>query len=240
MQTFEKGRYRARCAETRSDAERAQVFRSQCFGLTSAHDADHLDDICTHVLIEERTTGDLVCYFRIVVMRADQLDVCYAAQFYDLGALGQLDGPLLEMGRFCIDPARKDPDILRLAWGALTRLVDRHNVRLLFGCTSFKGNEPSPYNDAFALLKNRHLAPSHRAPLIKAAETYDFAKRVDAVQSMRNALHQMPPLLRSYLAMGAWVSDHAVIDRALNTLHVFTGLEIEAIPVGRQRLLRSI
>ncbi len=44
----------------------------------------------------------------------------------------------------------------------------------------------------------------------------------------------MPPLLRTYLMMGGWVSDHAVVDRQMNTLHVFTGLEIGAIPPGAQ------
>ncbi len=50
----------------------------------------------------------------------------------------------------------------------------------------------------------------------------------------------MPPLLRSYLLMGGWVSDHAVVDRQMNTLHVFTGLEISAIPAARKRLLRAV
>ena len=50
----------------------------------------------------------------------------------------------------------------------------------------------------------------------------------------------IPPLLRTYLAMGGWVSDHAVVDRAMNTLHVFTGLEIAAIPEARKKLLRAI
>ena len=40
--------------------------------------------------------------------------------------------------------------------------------------------------------------------------------------------------------MGGWVSDHAVIDARLNTLHVFTGLEIAAIPPARARALRAI
>ena len=49
----------------------------------------------------------------------------------------------------------------------------------------------------------------------------------------------MPPLLRSYLTMGGWVSDHAVVDRDLNTLHVFTGLEIASIPAARAKALRA-
>lgn len=49
----------------------------------------------------------------------------------------------------------------------------------------------------------------------------------------------MPPLLRSYLALGGWVSDHAVVDPGLQTMHVFTGVEIGAIPPARRRLLRA-
>jgi len=39
----------------------------------------------------------------------------------------------------------------------------------------------------------------------------------------------MPPLLKTYLAMGAWVSDHAVVDLNMKTLHLFTGMEISKI-----------
>jgi hypothetical protein len=38
--------------------------------------------------------------------------------------------------------------------------------------------------------------------------------------------------------MGGWVTDHAVIDYDLNTLHVFTGVEISRVPAARARLLR--
>ena len=40
--------------------------------------------------------------------------------------------------------------------------------------------------------------------------------------------------------MGGWVSDHAVIDRDLDTLHVFTGLAIAAIPPHRAAALRAL
>jgi L-ornithine Nalpha-acyltransferase len=70
---------------------------------------------------------------------------------------------------------------------------------------------------------------------------FRFARRIDgAGPDPRRAALSMPPLLRTYLAMGGWVSDHAVVDRALNTLHVFTALEIAAIPPARARALRLI
>ena len=40
------------------------------------------------------------------------------------------------------------------------------------------------------------------------------------------AYNFLPPLLKFYLRLGGKVSDHAVIDRDLDTLHVFTYLDL--------------
>jgi putative hemolysin len=145
------------------------------------------------------------------------------------------------MGRFCIHPDWHDPDILRVAWGAMTAWVDREGVEMLFGCSSFVGTDAADYLDAFALLKDRHLAPRRWLPRVKAPQVFRFARRLRArTPDLARAMRGMPPLLRTYLMMGGWVSDHAVVDRDLGTLHVFTGLEIRAIPPARARLLRGV
>jgi L-ornithine Nalpha-acyltransferase len=36
---------------------------------------------------------------------------------------------MVEMGRFCIHPDCRDPDILRVAWGAMARVVDDEGWR---------------------------------------------------------------------------------------------------------------
>jgi L-ornithine Nalpha-acyltransferase len=48
-------------------------------------------------------------------------------------------------------------------------------------------------------------------------------------------LPRLPPLLRTYLGMGGWVSDHAVVDRELDTLHVFTCVEVGQRTTGSGR-----
>ena len=147
---------------------------------------------------------------------------------------------MVEMGRFCMAPEVHDPDILRVAWGAMNRYVDAHRVEMLFGCSSFAGTETAAYEDAFAMLKERHLAPSRWLPRVKAPNVFRFARRLRSKPDAQRAMLTMPPLLRTYLMMGGWVSDHAVVDRDLNTLHVFTGLEIAAIPASRKRALRAV
>ncbi|MEO0633593.1 MAG: hypothetical protein AAFY52_05600, partial [Pseudomonadota bacterium] len=132
------------------------------------------------------------------------------------------------------------PDVLRVAWGAMTAYVDAHGVELLFGCSSFAGTETADYLDAFAMLKARHLGPKRWLPRVKAPKVFRFAARLRRKPDVKKAMLRMPPLLRTYLMMGGWVSDHAVVDEGMNTLHVFTGLEIRAIPPARKRLLRAV
>jgi putative hemolysin len=165
----------------------------------------------------------------------------YSAQHYELSALEAYAGPMVEMGRFCIDPDITDPDILRVAWSAMTRFVDARGVEILFGCSSFQGTEAESYLDAFALLTAQHLAPKRWLPKVKAPNVFRFADRLRLrPPNRKQAMLRMPPLLKTYLVMGGWVSDHAVVDRDMNTLHVFTGLEIKAIPPARARVLRAI
>jgi putative hemolysin len=253
-----KARYRARLAESEADVRRAQALRYRTFragpdapavpagvpvpppGPATPVDADRFDAVCRHVLVEEVRTGRLVCCFRFLPLHdGSEIGRSYSAQYYNLKALESFKGPMIEMGRFCVDPAYRDPDIIRAAWSAMTRYVDENGVELLFGCSSFHGTDADYYHDAFALLAERHLAPKRWLPRVKAPRVFRYARKLRLKKpDLVLALRRMPPLLRTYLHMGGWVSDHAVIDSDLNTLHVFTGVEIKAVPKKRARLLR--
>lgn len=237
---LEKGHYVARLARWDVDGDRVQDLRARCFGVGPAQNDAFFDGRADHYLIEDRAGGGLVCGFRLQKLAGAELAHSYAAQYYDLSALEAYRGPMLELGRFCVCPDRRDPDILRMAWAVMTDVVDREGIDMLFGCSSFAGVETTPYLDAFALLRARHLAPARWMPGIKVADVFPFAAELRRAPDGQRAMRSMPPLLRTYLLMGGWVSDHAVVDRQMNTLHVFTGLEIGAIPENRKRLLRAL
>ncbi|MEM6634804.1 MAG: GNAT family N-acyltransferase [Pseudomonadota bacterium] len=245
-------RYRARQADGAEDIRAAQSLRYACFiaggeAKVSALrqgglDIDPHDTVCRHILIEETASGLLVGCFRLMTLTGgSEIERSYSAQFYGLGALATYRGPMLEMGRFCIAPGHSHPDVLRVAWAALVRIVDETGAELLFGCSSFQGCEADGYLDAFALLAEKHLAPHRWRPGRKAPSVFRFAERLRPQRAdAKKAILCMPPLLRSYLTMGGWVSDHAVVDRDLGTLHVFTGLEIANVPPARARSLRHL
>ncbi|UWP93151.1 GNAT family N-acetyltransferase [Aliiroseovarius crassostreae] len=250
-------RYRVRLADGEGDRIATQKLRFRCFRAGQAsqpdptgqelRDHDAFDAHCRHVLIERTEDGALMACFRLLPLASGaEIARSYSAQYYDLSALSTYSEPLLELGRFCIAPdgveEAEGADILRLAWGEITRVVDAERIGLLFGCSSFQGTDVVRYLDVFGVLRQAHLAPARHAPRRKAPEVVPFDKDDPGGRppDRNQALRLMPPLLRSYLSMGGWVSDHAVVDRDLNTLHVFTGVEIAAIPPGRARLLRAL
>lgn len=237
---LKKGRYTARLVETAGDMASVLALRRAAFRGGRVSDADGFDRVCRHLLVEGADGVPVCCLRLLPLCGGGEIARSYSAQFYDLSGLAAFNAPMVELGRFCIRPGARDPDILRMAWAATTRYVDDAGIALLFGCSSFRGTQSAPYADAFAILGERHLAPKRLLPKIKAGSVIRFAQQLKGyVADPLRAARTMPPLLRSYLAMGGWVSDHAVIDRDLDTLHVFTALEVTAIPSGRVRLLRA-
>lgn len=232
--TMQFGRYCARIGAGNEDITACQALRHLCFFGRPGLDCDDFDPRCQHLMIEDRN-GRLIAAARmLLVPDATALSQSYAAQYYDLARLAGQAGPLLELGRFCITPDVQDADVVRAAWGALTQIVDDKGVQVLFGCTSFAGTDPAVYGVALAKLAAQSIGPDGLRPGVKAAEVVPLA------EAQGSGTAPLPSLLRSYLAMGGWVSDHAVIDRQMNTLHVFTCVDIAAVPPARAKALRAV
>ena len=243
LEIIRVGRYRARYASSQIDVLAAQSLRYQCFNLSNKDelDVDDFDALCQHVLIENLETEKLICCYRILKFDSGKnISSSYSSQFYDLKVIENFTEPMIEVGRFCIDPEVNDPIIVLTAWAALAQIVDHNQTELLFGCSSFEGIEKEKYFDSFALLRDRYMAPDHWRPKIKAAQVFCYSKDLIYKVDKKKALLNMPPLLKTYLSMGAWVSDHAVVDLNMQTLHLFTGMEISKIPKSRKKFLLNL
>ena len=243
MEIVKVGHYRARFASSQKDILAAQTLRYQCFNLSNKFelDVDDFDTVCQHVLIENLETERLICCYRILKFdNGENISSSYSSKFYDLKALESYTEPMIEIGRFCIDSELNDPSVVLTAWAALAQIVDQNQTELLFGCSSFEGIEKEKYLDSFALLRDRYMAPDHWRPKIKAAQVFYYSKDLIYKVDKKKALLNMPPLLKTYLSMGAWVSDHAVVDLNMKTLHLFTGMEISKIPKSRKNFLLNL
>lgn len=216
------------------------MLRNLAFG-NGCPDEDGFDSICAYVLIHDLAIGTLVCYFRLLVMaQGPDIGYSYSAQFYNLVSNGRFfcpdgrNGPVLY-------PSRLDRlGILRVTWGKITRFVDKREVEMLFGCSSFAGTEIEQYLGVFAILKHRSLAPKRWLPQVKAPDVFRYAARLRCKPDAKKAMLRIPPLLKTYLIMGVGQQPSRWLDLQMNTLRLFTVVEVGGISPARKRLLRAV
>lgn len=217
-----------------ADLQACLALRRTRFRAGATSDADRFDPVSEHLMIRDAAGLAATLRYRLLP-DGGAAAAGYSGQFYDLSRFARIAAPVLEIGRLCVRDAGAEPAVLRLVWGTLTAIADAAGVALVFGCTSFPGH-PVP-RALFAHLAAVAPAPKDLAPGRGGHEVVALASDGGGGAGMPP---QMPPLLRSYLALGAWVSDHAVIDRDLGTLHVLTALETARVPPARARVLRAI
>ena len=237
MQPLRQGGLCARLARA-EEREALARLRSAAFPRKSGGAFDRYDDAAWQIVVDCEEGGQLLAAYRLGVFASGAaLSESYSAQFYDLAPLAAYPKPVLEIGRFCLADHPAGFQALRLGWGALARIVDDLGAGLMIGCSSFKGADPERHHAALALLASGHIGPKPLLPRPKSPLRLDLPT---AEFDRKSALLALPSVLRSYLSMGGWVSDHAVIDPDLDTLHVFTCVEVANIPRERARSLRQI
>ncbi|SFS08893.1 GNAT family N-acetyltransferase [Yoonia litorea] len=231
---FPQNRLNVRLARNADDLQACLDLRARCFRRSECDDTDAFDAHCRHLMVCDGNARVMAtARFRVL---QDDADVCasYTAQHYDLNAFLTLDDPMLEIGRFCLAPGSADTDVLRIAWAALTRIVDDAQVRFLFGCTSFQGTEPELYGQALQTLAQKHLGPETLRPKAVTEHAIPLQSIAPVGQT------PMPNLLRAYLTMGGWVGDTLTVDHQMRTMHIFTCLDVATVPPARARALRAL
>ncbi len=229
----------ARVAGNLAEREMALCLRAHAFRRSGGDrdDRDEFDDSFDHVLIGDPGAPRACFRYRVWPDGASAARG-YAARHYDLSGLIDRPGPMIEIGRLCVDAASRGSALPRMTIAALTRIALTHRARFLFGCASFPGTDPVPHRAAFALLAAEHGAPASWRPG-RRAENVHVLRR--APYDPARAAAGLPPPLRAWLVLGARVSDHAVVDADLGALHIFAGLEVASIPRSRARsLLRTV
>ncbi|MER5934714.1 GNAT family N-acyltransferase [Streptomyces sp. NPDC002054] len=208
-------RYAVRLARNESEVRAAQQLRHQVFagelgarldGPEPGLDSDAFDAYCDHLLVIEEETEQVVGTYRLLPPeRAAIAGRLYSDGEFDLSALDPIRPDLVEVGRSCVHPAHRNGAVIALIWAGLARYMDRTGHNWLAGCCSI------PLSDGGVLatatretVLARNLAPEeyrvtpHRpwTPALPAP-----AERIE-----------LPPLLRGYLRLGAWVCGEPALD----------------------------
>ena len=187
-------------------------------------DVDAYDAVADHLLVVDHSLGEgpesVVGTYRLIRREAASLiGRFYSADEYDLTPLLDLPGQILELGRSCVGENHRTRGSLQLLWRGIAAYVHKHRVEVMFGCASLPGTDLDALAEPLTYLALNHMAPPHLRPRALPAR-YESMVRLDPSQVGRNALADLPPLVKGYLRLGGFVGDGAVVDHQFNTTDV--------------------
>jgi L-ornithine Nalpha-acyltransferase len=251
------GSLQVRLARSAADVRSAQRLRYDVFyrelsakpGITAqfrGRDEDPFDAVCDHLLVLDNETEKLagagwssgrqprvVGTYRVLRQEIAERNAGFYTQGeYDIAPLIAARASthrFMELGRSCVLKPYRNKRTVELLWHGLWTYVREHKVDVMIGCASFEGTDPVEHAMALSFLHHHALAPDEWR--VRAHEHLHVPmNRVpkDLVDA-KAALRALPPLIKGYLRLGAFVGDGAVIDRQFGTIDVLICLPVEKI-----------
>ncbi|MCZ6763693.1 MAG: GNAT family N-acetyltransferase [Alphaproteobacteria bacterium] len=239
------GNLELRLAANAADLEAVQALRYRIFyeemaanasreTVASERDADRFDQICDHILVVDHKLGSgkqaVVGTYRLLRSSvALAHDGFYSAAEFDIGCLANIPGEQLELGRSCVDPRYRNRPTMQLLWRGIAYYVLGHDISFMFGCASLPGTDLERLARSLSYLYHFHLAPPALRP--RALDGLYQEMNICAVDALdkRTALADLPPLIKGYLRVGAYVGDGAVIDYQFNTTDVCVVIKTDLV-----------
>ncbi|MEV7416565.1 GNAT family N-acyltransferase [Streptomyces sp. NPDC089919] len=222
-------RYTVRLARDEAEVRAAQRLRHQVFagemgalleGPEPGLDSDAFDAYCDHLLVLDDATGEVVGTYRLLPPeRAAVAGRLYSDGEFDLRNLDPIRSDLVEVGRSCVHPAHRNGAVIALIWAGLARYMAQSGHNWLAGCCSV------PLADGGALaavtrdtVMSRNLAPEEYrvTPL----------RPWDHEGVLRPGRAELPPLLRGYLRLGAWVCGEPAHDPEFGVADLYVLLSL--------------
>jgi putative hemolysin len=242
------GALEVRLAEGKRDVKRAQKLRYRVFykdgsaiadaaTLLARRDKDAFDRICDHLMVIDHAAKPsmsgkqpVVGTYRLLRQEvAESHGGFYTEDEFDISGLIDRHAGLrfLELGRSCVLPRYRNKRTVELLWHGIWAYVRQHRLDVMIGCASFEGTDPERLASAVipASLREPRKPGAHPRILAPGRDEPDGHEAINP----KAALHELPPLIKGYLRLGATIGDGAVIDHQFGTTDVLIVMPVSAI-----------
>ncbi|WP_128380716.1 GNAT family N-acetyltransferase [Streptomyces cavernae] len=225
-------RYTVSLARDEEDVRAAQRLRHDVFAgemgalLATPQpglDVDAFDAYCDHLLVRDTLTDEVVGTYRLLPPeRAAIAGRLYSEGEFDLDPLAGIRAGLVEVGRSCVHPDHRDGAVISLIWAGIARYMVDGGHEWLAGCCSL------PLADGGALaaatwqrVQAKHLAPEE----FRVRPLLPWEPQIPAPQGHT----ELPPLLRGYLRLGAWVCGEPAHDPDFGVADLYVLLSMRRV-----------
>jgi len=240
--SIEVGKYQIRLAQSLEEREATCRLRFRVFnielgeGLISSYstgmDQDQFDLFCDHLIVEDRSKGEIVGTYRMQsgVTAARHLGY-YSAQEFDFRPYEPIRDQVLELGRASIDRDHRSSEVLTLLWRGIAQYSKFYGLRYLIGCSSLTSQDPQAGWQMYSQLSQFLVAPEFRTTPVPRYE-------LPPVGASPLPEVKIPKLIKTYIAVGAKICGPPAWDREFGTIDFLTLLDLAHLtPAARNRFL---
>jgi putative hemolysin len=245
------GTLEVRLAQTAAEVRQAQKLRYRVFykegsaipnpaRLFARRDIDGYDAICDHLLVVDHAARDRTALNRPAVVGtyrllrqplAEEYGGFYTASEFDISALITRHSRLqfLELGRSCVLSPYRTKRTVELLWHGIHAYILQNHCDVMFGCASLDGTNPKQLALPLSFLHHYAAAPEPWRATALPERYVEMNRMSKEAIDPKAALRALPPLIKGYLRLGAYIGDGAVIDYEFGTTDVLIVLPVSAI-----------
>jgi len=186
-------------------------------------DRDGFDPWCEHLLVTDEDAGEVLGTYRILTSEAaKRVGGFYSEQEFDLARLNHLRARSVEIGRSCVHPEHRSGGVIALLWSGLAEFMQRTGYEYILGCASMSMVD----GGHSAAAAYRRLCESHLSP----AEYRAFPRCPLPLDDLdQNATPVVPPLIKAYLRVGAYICGAPAWDPDFNTADLLMLLPLSRV-----------
>jgi len=212
---------------TRKDLKALYRLRFDCFykeylnlpDSVVGYDVNRYDIFADNLILKDGSS--VVGTYRILSGEKPK-DFSFSETF-EVKNFKSIPGPVMELSRACIAPSyRNSPIPILLLWRGLSAYLKSQGVKTLVGRVSMAGDDPAIARAVMSHLREQNFIRTDIEA--RARKPLGDGPQVEYSQEM------MPPILRSYLRLGAQVAADTCFDPILKCFDIFTILDVNALP----------
>ena len=203
-------------------------------------DIDGYDAICDHLLVIDHAARDRNALNRPAVVGtyrllrqplAEEYGGFYTAGEFDIGSLIARHRHLqfLELGRSCVLAPYRNKRTVELLWHGIHAYFLQNRCDVMFGCASLDGTDPKRLALPLSFLHHYAAAPEPWRARALSERYVEMNRTAKEAIDAKDALRALPPLIKGYLRLGAYIGDGAVVDYEFGTTDVLIVLPVSAI-----------
>ena len=207
-------------AQNEEEIREAQRLRFRVFAeemgahlpeATDGLDQDAFDSFCDPLVVRDHVLNQVVGTYRILsYAQAAKAGGFYSETEFDLSRILALAPRLVEVGRSCVHPDYRRGPTITLLWAGLAQYMEMTEHRYLIGCASISMADGG--HNALTLYQS--LRDKHLSPLEWRAFPF---RPLPLERSERIGEPSLPPLLKGYLRLGAYICGEPAWDPEFGT-----------------------